>query len=133
MDDTWKDETDYLLILSQFLTMLRTAADNNKIAKSIIEDTSGETQDILHHLELADNNNADYILLAEALSGVRKRRRFAKDSQLITDMILEWANAHQKEIRELERLLGLMRREMNVMQNRSWMDRSGIIKKTLPD
>lgn len=91
-------------------------------------DADAATQDILHHIELEENTQQDYILEGLQLSHIRRERRQAKDTQRLTKPIREWMAANKRVIRDLEKLLGELRRQERYIENRSYTPKTDVLK-----
>lgn len=86
------------------------------------------TQDILHHIELEENSQLDYIYEGLQLHRVRRERRHAKDTQRLTKPIREWMAANKRVIRDLEKLLGEVRRQERYIENRSYTPKTDVLR-----
>ncbi len=91
-------------------------------------DADAATQDILHHIELGENTQQEYILEGQQLSHIRKERRRAKDTQRLTKPIREWMAANKRVIRDLEKLLGDVRRQERSIENRSYTPKTDVLQ-----
>lgn len=89
------------------------------------------TQDILHNMELRENSQYDYICQGIALKDIRKRRRKAKDTKEITDLICDWSASRRGIIKELEQLLGKVRKAEKRTSNRIYIDKTDVLKTLL--
>ena len=88
-----------------------------------------QTQDILHNIELNENSQYDYICQGFTLRDIRRKRRNAKDIKEATAPICNWMKENRKVINDLERLLGEVRKQEKQAQNRSYINRTGVMKK----
>ena len=120
---------DYSSKISDFLSFLRECEVQNRIADLTVADMDSQTQDILHNIELNENNQYDYICQGFTLRDVRQKRRMAKDTREVTTPICDWIADNPKVIKELERLLGEVRKVEKRSQNRSYINRTEIMKK----
>ena len=91
-------------------------------------DADAATQDILHHIELEENTQQDYIYEGLQLHRVRKERRQAKDTQRMTKPIQEWTAANKRVIRDLEKLLGEVRRQERYIESRSYTPKTDVLR-----
>lgn len=115
--------------LNAFLSFLRTCEESNRLAILTENDMDCQTQDILHNIELNENSQYDYICQGFALRDIRRKRRKAKDIKEATAPICNWMKENRKVINDLERLLGDVRKQEKQAQNRSYTNRTGIMKK----
>ena len=106
--------------LNAFLSFLRTCEESNRLAILTENDMDRQTQDILHNIELNENSQYDYICQGFTLRDIRRKRRKAKDN---------WMKENRKVINDLERLLGDVRKQEKQAQNRSYTNRTGVMKK----
>lgn len=116
--------------ISDFLAFLRETKLENSVAVSQERDAGDQTQDILHSLELDNNRYHECAKLSMALREARRERRKAKDRAQITQPIVDWERQNQKTIRELERLLGEVRRAEKATEGRSYNPKTDIVKHT---
>lgn len=82
----------------------------------------------MHHIELEENSQLDYIYEGLQLHRVRRDRRQAKDTQRLTKPIKEWAASNKRIIKELERLLGEVRRQERYIENRSYTPKTDVLR-----
>lgn len=119
--------------IAAFLNFLRDCDERLEIAHSIQRDTEAETQDILHNIEFGSNTQHELILEGIALKDIRNRRRKAKDQIKVLTPIVEWYSLNGHVIKELERLLGKVRKEEKSTENRIYVERTNIIRKILQE
>ena len=115
--------------LNAFLCFLRTCEESNRLAILTENDMDRQTQDILHNIELNENSQYDYICQGFTLRDIRQKRRKAKDMKEATAPICNWMKENRKVINDLERLLGDVRKQEKQAQNRSYTNRTGVMKK----
>ena len=115
--------------LNAFLSFLRTCEESNRLAILAENDIDRQTQDILHNIELNENSQYDYICQGFTLRDIRRKRRKAKDIKESTAPICNWMKDNRKVISDLERLLGDVRKQEKQAQNRSYTNRTGVMKK----
>ena len=126
-------ENLYSEIIAGFLTFLREAAEQYRMAAAEEQLTSDETQDILHRLELHDGTYTEDVQLAALLREVRRRRRQAKDTWEFTYQIAKWAEDEKKALRSLERLLGVIRKIESHHEERFYANRTTILDKSITE
>lgn len=115
--------------LNAFLCFLRTCEESNRLAILTENDMDRQTQDILHNIDLNENSQYDYICQGFTLRDIRRKRRKAKDMKEATAPICSWMKENRKVISDLERLLGDVRKQEKQAQNRSYTNRTGVMKK----
>ena len=94
-------------------------------------DMDNRTQDILHHMELAENSQYDYICMGFTLRDIRQKRRQAKDLKEITQLISNFSRNYKGPIQDLKRLLGAVRKAEKRTENRYYCDRTDVVKNIL--
>lgn len=114
-----------------FLDFLREARSAYNIAQSEENDANNATQDILHSLELEDHRYHDYARLSSALRDVRRQRREAKDSVQRLQPLMDWIDKNNKTIKEMERLLGDIRKAETSTENRHYNNKTDIVQQTI--
>ncbi|MCD7789095.1 MAG: hypothetical protein LUH55_00740 [Bacteroides thetaiotaomicron] len=117
--------------ISSFLSFLRETRISHDISITSERETGEETQDILHSLELGENNYHDCAKLSIALRNVRRERRIAKDNRIVTGIIVDWADKNQRTINSLEQLLGEVRKAEKGTENRYYNQKTDIVTNTL--
>ena len=121
-------KTQYSAQIENFLRFLTNCDEEYNIAVQSESDADAATQDILHHIELEENSQLDYIYEGLQLHRVRRKRRHAKDTQRLTKPIREWMAANKRVIRDLEKLLGEVRRQERYIENRSYTPKTDVLK-----
>lgn len=114
--------------LSAFLDFLRSSDEELGIACSVQRDMDQATQDILHHIEMQENTQHEFILEGIALKDIRQKRRNAKDREKILTPVVEWYAANQKVVNELQKLLGRIRKEEKSIEHRTYINRTDIVR-----
>lgn len=110
--------------ISAFLDFLRDVQSQYRIADSIASDAEGRTQDYLHQLELLEHTYHGYATISKELAQARKERRKAKDKMAAASPILEWIEANAQTMRNLEKLLGEVRKAERSQENRIYTPRA---------
>ena len=118
---------EYSEHLSAFLDFLRDCKTEYNISETQEKDANEETQDLLHCLELHENNYHEMAKISKAIRKVRQERREAKDRERKLQPIVEWTNSNQKTIHELERLLGAVRAQEANASGRLYTPRTDIL------
>ena len=105
------EDVKYSEYINDFLSFIRTVEQEHNIAIQQEKDADYQTQDLLHNLELNDENNYhDYAKISKALKQIRKERRMAKNKVLRLYPILDWIEANPQTIKNLQKLLGEVRK-----------------------
>lgn len=114
-----------------FLDFLREARTAYNIARSEESDANDATQDLLHSLELEEHRYHEYARLSSALRDVRRQRRAAKDAVQRLQPLVEWMDKNNKAIKEMERLLGEIRRAEASIENRHYNPKTDIVQQII--
>ena len=110
--------------IDAFLKYMRGAVEQHRMAEAEIREADDLTQDILHSLELENHDYHGYARLSKELRRVRQQRRMAKDVISVVTPVLEWMNANGQIIKDLERLLGIVRKNEKHCNNRVYTPKS---------
>ena len=89
------------------------------------------TQDILHSLELEEKSYHEMAKLAKEIRDIRHRRRIAKDNVAKNTLIVEWTLKNQGVVKELERLLGEVRKVEKSQIGRVYIPRTDNTEKII--
>ena len=111
--------------LEAFLACLREAEQRCHMAEADEQEESGVTQDILHNLELVEHTGEELLALGTELAESRRRRRRAKDTLQAAGPLVLYAEGHRRELKDLEKLLGEVRRAERATEGRIYTPRSG--------
>ena len=111
---------DFLAFLKEAEARYLSAQEDERIAND-------ETQDILHALEFQWYGKEQAAPLADTLSGVRQKRRRAKDDRAIAGLVMNWITDNSKAIRSLERLQSDVQTEKRLKDQRSYQFRTDIL------
>lgn len=133
MGNAVKEDTSYAEQFSQFLRFLRQCQEDFSIAESLQDDTEAETQDILHKLELEENTYHEYARLSKTLKKVRIERRKAKDTIEQLGPLVTWVAQNSNVTKELEKVLGAMRKAEKNMQYRHYNPKTDIVNQALKE
>ncbi len=121
-------ESEYI---ESFLRYLRESESNLRMAQESEIQCNNETQDVLHRLELCDDNYRNTALIAKKLRQIRKDRRTAKNRVEIFTPVAEWVSENQAAIRSLEATLGQMRKIEKQQQIRVYVPRTDVFQESL--
>lgn len=110
--------------IEAFLSYLRECEQHYHMAEADEQEANDETQDILHSLELEEHDDHSFARLSKELKRVRQKRRVAKDTMSETLPVLDWINANRAVVKDLERLLGAVRKAERNAQNRIYTPRA---------
>ena len=116
--------------IEAFLNYLRDTEQQLKMAEQIEQEANDATQDILHWFELYDFRGIEAVKTAHKLREIRHQRREAKDVAWLTSPVVDWIKAHRAEIKELERLLGEVRKRERRTENRIYTPKTKILEDT---
>lgn len=110
--------------LETFLTTLRQAEQDYRMAQAEEQAQNDVTQDILHALELQKQSYHQLASLARELVQVRQKRRTAKDTVCRMGPVVAWLETNRPVVKSLERLLGELRKAENRLENRVYIPRA---------
>ena len=119
---------NYSKVLDDFLTFLRKIELDYNIAVKEENEINNKTQDILHQLEIDDHSYNENAKLAKGLKLVRQQRREYKDLIRDLDPLMKWYKENQRVIRDLEAVLGIMRKTEKNFESRTYIKKSDIIE-----
>ena len=117
--------------IKQFLDFVRSAETTSRLSDEDRIMYDGQIQDILHFLELNEVPYLDRKKLTDLLPDIRRSRRVAKDTMDTLAPLVRWMAEHKKAIRDLEQVLGSVRKEEDRQQNRVYSYRTDIVQKTI--
>ena len=114
--------------LEGFLNWLRETEQQLHMAEQWEQEANDATQDILHRLELVELKPEEAGQLAIKLRDVRRSRREAKDQMAQAAPIVAWLEEHRPVVKELERLLGEVRKQERRARDRIYTPKSNILE-----
>lgn len=114
--------------LAQFLDWVRETEELYRIGTANEEEANQETQDILHSLELEEHSYHENARLGKKLGEIRKKRRAGKDLVDQTSSICGWTETHRQTLKELEQLLGIVRKAERKCEGRIYTPRTEATK-----
>ena len=114
--------------LEDFLDYLRETEQLLHMAEQAEQEANDATQDILHRLELVELEPEEAGQLAIRLRDVRRSRREAKDQMAQAAPIVAWLEDHRPVVKELERLLGDVRKQERRARDRIYTPRTSILE-----
>lgn len=120
------------LNLETFLRFIRDCAIQYDYAVNEVKHCDDQTQDILHKLELEDIKYKERAKYATMLQRIRRERRELKDEVLLKTPIVQWGKSHIKELNELDRLLGEVRKLEKACNIRSYKNKTNLIDEIKP-
>ena len=123
------DVQDASKALDAFLTFLREAERQLHMATAAEMEAYAQTNDILHSVELEDQDEEDCLTLVYTLKAVRKNRREAKDLSAVLTPVAEWLDGNRATVKELEKLLGEVRKAQRSAESRIYTPRTNILEK----
>ena len=107
-------------IISEFLNLLREADNICTYAEEQKNREEAKTQDIIHKMELENLNYKERAKLATQLTNNRRERRIYKDELEEYQGIADFAKEHKDIVRQLEQLLGQLRKVEKYHENRRY-------------
>jgi methyl-accepting chemotaxis protein len=117
--------------LEQFLDFIAETNHIVDMANQWCTDTENETQDILHAIEIGNLSYQQNAKLAKKLREIRQWRREAKDTIEKYRAIVDWVESNSKTINQLQSVLGATRKAEKAVANRSYRQRTNILKETI--
>ncbi len=117
--------------IADFLNFIRDVLQDYSTAKIKEEESNNKTQDLLHRLELYNDNYQNITEISIKLQKIRQERREAKDIRIKTEPIVNWISDNDKILKNLERLLGDVRKIEKAIENRYYAPKTDIISETL--
>lgn len=106
--------------IETFLNYLSEINRSYPLTKAELKKKDNETQDILHELELGENNYKERTKIATQLRNVRKERRHLKDKIEEIETLYQWMNENKTSINKLQQVLGQTRKQEKYHQNRTY-------------
>lgn len=125
-----KKNSEYI---DEFIKFLKRIWKENASAQTRERDADSKTQDILHRIELHDDDEQTELRLVGAVKAARRDRRDAKDRQTATDPIITWmATApYQDIVKSLQQLSRDVKEAERSTEDRHYIEKTNIIKRTL--
>ncbi|MBS6533599.1 MAG: hypothetical protein KH338_08215 [Oscillospiraceae bacterium] len=120
--------TQISLGIESFLDYLRETEQELHIAEQTEQAANDATQDILHRLELCELEDVDAERLAYKLRDVRRQRREAKDRIDQTAPVAAWLEERRTVVKELERLLGEVRKQERRANDRIYTPKTKVLE-----
>ena len=117
--------------IKQFLDFIRSVETTSRLSNEDRTMYDGQIQDILHFLEFNEVPYLDRKKLTDLLPGIRRNRRVAKNTTATLAPLVRWMTEHKKAIRDLEQVLGSVRKEEEHQQNRIYSYRTDIVQQTI--
>lgn len=114
--------------IENFLNFLSDAKTRYDIAQVNESEYDKQTQDILHRLELVDDEKDYQDKLLDTIKEIRHERRKAKDESAVLFPVITWRDNNPKVISMMQQLLGDVRKVQRQLANRVYVDRTDIVK-----
>lgn len=114
--------------LEDFLDYLRETEQLLHMVEQAEQEANDTTQDILHRLELVELDCNAACDLAFKLREVRQNRREAKDQMDQAAPVVAWLEDHRPVVKELERLLGEVRKQERRARDRIYTPKTNILE-----
>ena len=115
-----KETSNYI---ETFLNYLSEVDRSYPLVNAELKKKDDETQDILHELELGDNNYRERAKIATRLKNIRKERRQLKDKIEEIETLYQWVNENKTSINKLQQVLGQTRKQEKYHSNRTYHKR----------
>lgn len=115
--------------VSTFLNFVKESMFAYQESKAILSESDDKTQDILHTVEMRKLNAISLMRMIVCLRDVRQDRRAAKDEVIVLGPLVQWANKNKDSLKELEAVLGAMRKQEEYTNNRHYFYKTDIVKK----
>lgn len=112
--------------IESFLAYFRDCEQKYRMVVDDEEEMNRITQDILHETELEEHDYHGYAKLSKELKATRQKRREAKDTIKCLLSIVNWAELNASVLKNIERLLGDVRKAEKSLENRAYAQRSTI-------
>lgn len=125
---TVKDDCLTSQSLDKFLSFIRNIESLYRMAVAEEQETDDTTQDIMHCLEFEEHTYHEFAQLSKELAEIRKQRRMAKDTIAVLKPVLDWADKNTAVIRELEGLLGVVRKNEQKLNNRLYTPKTNNVE-----
>lgn len=113
--------------LDAFLTYIRDCQMQYRMAIADEKEANDSTQDILHSVELDENEDWDLLRLIKVLRTIRNNRREAKNRIAQLQPIVDWIDQNKQVINQLDKILGMMRKEEKRVFTRLYARRSTVL------
>lgn len=110
--------------IESFLAYCRDCGQRYRMAIDDEEEMNRITQDILHEIELEEHDYHGYAKLSKELKATRQKRREAKDTIKCLLPIVNWVESNASVLKNMERLLGDVRKAEKSLENRVYAKRS---------
>lgn len=123
-----RDEFAISTGISNFLDYIRSTQSQYRMAEAEAREADDTTQDILHSLELGEHSYHEYAQLSKQLKKVREQRRRGKDTAVVTAQIVDWAEKNASVIKDLEKLLGEVRKSEKNFANRLYTPKTNNVE-----
>lgn len=117
--------------ISAFLELVRNTEQSVNMSIADEQELNNQTQDILHALELDKHTYHEMARLSKTLAQVRRKRRGAKDTIEIGQILLNWAENNKQAVRQLEEVLGATRKIERRINSRMYVSRTNVVEESL--
>ena len=122
------DAVKYSKGLEAFLAYLRDMEERSRMAQADRTEAEAASQDIFHAFELWENDADSCVRLGWKLREVRRKRRSAKDTLEQAGPLVAWIRENHAVIKELEQVLGNIRKMERQAENRVYIPRTHILE-----
>lgn len=114
--------------LESFLAYLRDMEEGFRMAQADRAEAEAASQDIFHAIELWETDAESCARLGWKLREVRRRRRIAKDTLEQAGLLVTWIQKNHAVIKELEQILGDMRKAERHAEKRVYIPCTRILE-----
>lgn len=114
--------------LESCLAYLRDMEEGFRMAQADRAEAEAASQDIFHAIELWETDAESCARLGWKLREVRRRRRIAKDTLEQAGLLVTWIQKNHAVIKELEQILGDMRKAERHAEKRVYIPRTRILE-----
>ena len=115
--------------ISDFLNYIRSISQLHNMAIADEQEANKSVQDLLHLIELEDKSHNQLGHIGKQIRDIRRSRREAKDAQRVTSVLVDWVDKNKAVIKDLEQLLGSVRKAESTIANRSYYPRTDMIER----
>ena len=122
------DEMNPEQALSSFLKFVREVKTKQSMLQTTLSELNSASSDILHYAELHDDLGGwQGYDLYKKLRDTRRERRMCKDEIELLTPVLQWVEESDGAIKKLERVLGEVRKNKGLIENRGYVMRTNIL------
>lgn len=113
--------------LESFLDYIRDCQQQYNMFLADQEEAEAVTQDLLHSLELDENDDDVMLIISKVMKSTRADRRTAKKQIAALLPIVDWSNNNKKVLNDLRMVLGIVRKEEQRAPRRTYAPRTDVV------